>query len=322
MTKPEKSSGSTFVVWAALLGNLAIAATKLVAAAISGSSAMLSEGIHSLVDTGNEVLLLYGLKRSARPPDRSHPLGYGRELYFWSFVVALLIFAIGAGVAVYEGIDHLRHPEAIREPKLVFIVLGVAFVFEGISWGIALRQFRAGQHGRSWWAAFRASKDPPSFMVLFEDSAALLGIVVAAAGTGLTVATGNPLWDGVASLIIGAILGVVAALLARESKALLIGERADPELSAAILALANAHGAVGRANGIATIQLAPDQVVVTLSLEFEDHLRTPAIEAAVVDLEHRIRDAHPEVSALFVKPQAADEARHRQATAAAGISAD
>lgn len=322
MAGSNKAEGSNFVVWAALLGNLAIAVTKFVAAAITGSSAMLSEGIHSFVDTGNEVLLLYGMKRAARPADETHPLGYGRELYFWSFIVALLIFAVGAGVSVYEGVVHLQNPEEIRQPRIVFIVLGISFVFEGISWFFALREFRSKQGGHSAWAAFKESKDPPTFMVLFEDSAALAGIVVAAAGAGLSVATGNPHYDGIASLVIGAILGVVAVLLARESKALLIGERADPELSAAIMALANSQDGVGRPNGIATVQLAPDQVVVNLSLEFDDGLRTPEIEKAVVELEQRIRKDHPEVSAVFVKPQSGSEAAKRQKTGDSGVTAD
>ena len=315
-------SGSNLVVWAALAGNLAIAIVKFGAAAVSGSSAMLSEGVHSLVDTGNEVLLLYGMKRSSRRPDRTHPLGYGRELYFWSFVVALLIFAIGAGVSVYEGIAHLTNPEAIRSPHIVFIVLGISAMFEGGSWWIAFREFTASQGGRSLWQAFRQSKDPPSFMVLFEDSAALAGITVAAAGTAIALGTGDPRWDGAASLAIGLILAVVAALLARESKALLIGERADPALSAAIMTLTHEVAGIGRANGVVTIQLAPDQVVVNLSLEFDDDLRTPAIEAAVIDLERRIRAAHPQVSAIFVKPQTAHEAKRRQATGESGVSAD
>ena len=322
MKSGDKPGGSTLVVWAALAGNLAIAVVKFIAAAISGSSAMLSEGVHSLVDTINEVLLLYGMARAKRKPDAEHPLGHGRELYFWSFVVALLIFAVGAGVSVYEGIAHLRAPTPIERPRLVFIVLGVSAVFEGASWWIALREFRARQGGRSLWQAFRESKDPPSFMVLFEDSAALLGIAVAAAGTGLALATGDDRWDGAASLAIGVILAVVAGLLARESKALLIGERADPALGASILKLAHDTAGVGRANGVATIQLAPDQVVVTLSLEFDDALLTPAIEASVVDLEKRIRDVHPEVSAIFVKPQTAHEAERRQATGEAGVRSD
>lgn len=314
--------GSNLVVWAALAGNLAIAVTKGAAAAVTGSSGMLSEAVHSLVDTGNEVLLLYGMKRAARPPDDTHPFGYGRELYFWSFVVALLIFAVGAGVSFYEGIVHLADLEPIESPRIVFIVLALSAAFEGVSWFIALREFLGKKGGQTVWQAFRASKDPPTFMVLFEDSAALLGIAAAAAGAGLAVATGDPRWDGIASLVIGGILAVVAVLLARESKALLIGERADPALSAAILATARAIPGIDAANGVATVQLSPDQVIAYLSVEFCDDLRAPAIEAATIDLERRVRDAHGQVVALFVKPQAGREARRRQAVGEAGVTAD
>lgn len=318
----EQKSGSNFVVWAALAGNLAIAVVKFVAAGISGSSAMLSEAVHSLVDTGNEVLLLYGMKRSSRPPDERHPLGYGRELYFWSFVVALLIFTVGAGVSVYEGIDHIRHPHPVESPRMIFIVLGISALFEGASWFVSVREFRAKAGDRGFWAAFRASKDPPTFMVLFEDSAALVGLAVAAAGTELARVTGEPRWDGVASVVIGAILAVVALLLGRESKMLLIGERADPALSAAIVALGGTIAGVGAVNAVATVQLAPDQVVANLSVEFDDALTTPQIEVAVVELERRIRAAHPQVTAIFVKPQSASETARRQETGEAGVVAD
>jgi cation diffusion facilitator family transporter len=300
--------GTVSAVWAALIGNLLVALAKFVAAAVSGSSAMLSEAVHSLVDTVNEVLLLYGIARSTRPADRQHPLGYGRELYFWSFVVALLIFALGAGVSAYEGVNHVLNPEPIERPVLIYIVLGVSFAFEAVSWWISLRAFGSTRRNRGWWEAFRRSKDPPAFIVVFEDSAALLGILVAAAGTSLTVHTQDPRWDGVASLVIAGILAGVAALLARESKALLIGERADPALSYAILHTAASIPGVCRANSIVTIQIAPHSVVATLSLDFFDYLRAPEIERAVADLESRIRSAYPEVSALFVKPQSVQAA--------------
>lgn len=298
-------SSSKVTVWAALLGNLAIAIIKFVAAALSGSSAMLSEGVHSLVDTGNEVLLLYGMHRAGLPPDREHPFGHGRELYFWAFVVALLLFAVGAGVSFYEGIVHLQAPEPIRQPWLVAGVLAASAVFEGISWTIALRGFAKVKGDLGWWQAFRRSKDPTSFMVLFEDSAALTGIAIAALGTGLALWTGDPRWDGIASLAIGVLLGAVALLLVREVKTLLIGERADPALSRAILAKAAALGGVERANAIATVQLGPDQVVANLSVAFADDLSTPRIEATVAELERIVRADHPEVVALFVKPQPA-----------------
>jgi cation diffusion facilitator family transporter len=290
-------------VWAALGGNLMVAATKFAAAYMTGSAAMLSEAVHSLVDSVNEVLLLYGIARSARPPDRFHPFGYGREVYFWSFVVALLIFALGAGVSVYEGVGRLLNPQAIEHPQIIYIVLGVSCVFEGISWWVSMRAFGATKRNLGWWEAFRRSKDPPAFIVVFEDSAALLGIAAAAAGTVLAAATGDWRWDGAASLAIAAILAGVAALLARESKELLIGERADPVLSDAILHIAAGIKGVCKANSILTVQIAPDRVLATLSLDFFDYLRAPDIEMAVIELETKVRAAHPEVSALFVKPQ-------------------
>jgi cation diffusion facilitator family transporter len=314
-------SGTNVAVWAALAGNLLVAASKFVAAAISGSAAMLSEAVHSLVDTLNELLLLYGIARSSRPPDRVHPLGYGRELYFWSFVVALLIFALGAGVSAYEGVDRLRHPTPIERPAVVFIVLAVSLVFESASWLIGMRTFRATQRNLGWWEAFRRSKDPPTFIVVFEDSAAILGICVAGAGAAAAVLTGDSRWDGVASLAIAVILAGVAGLLARESKELLIGERADPALSDAIMRTASGIAGVCSANSIVTVQLAPRNVIATLSLDFFDYLRAPDIERAVVELEARIRSAHPEVSALFVKPQSVLVAAERQ-SAGVGMTPD
>jgi len=221
-------SSTVLTVWAALAGNLMVALAKSVAAAMTGSAAMTSEAVHSLVDTVNEVLLLYGISRSARPADRTHPLGYGRELYFWSFVVALLIFALGAGVSAYEGFNRIVVPQPIERPRVIFAVLAASLAFEGTSWWISMRAFGAAKRNLGWWEAFRRSKDPPAFIVVFEDSAALLGIAAAAAGTAAALLTGDTRWDGVASLIIAAILAGVAALLAQESKELLIGERADP----------------------------------------------------------------------------------------------
>ena len=296
-------SVANVAVWVALAGNLLVAAAKFVAAAVTGSAAMLSEAVHSLVDTINELLLLYGIARSVRPPDRLHPLGYGRELYFWSFVVALLIFTLGAGVSAYQGVNRLLHPVPIERPIVIFVVLGISLAFEGASWLVGMRAFRATKRYRGWWEAFRRSKDPPAFIVVFEDTAAILGILVAAAGTALAIMTDESRWDGAASLAIAVILAAVAALLARESKELLIGERADPVLSDAIMRTAAGIAGVCSANGIVTLQLAPNNVVAVLSLDFFDYLRAPDIERAVVELETRVRSAHPEVSALFVKPQ-------------------
>jgi cation diffusion facilitator family transporter len=308
-----------WVVYAALAGNLLVALTKAGAAFWTGSSSMLSEAVHSFVDSGNELLLLYGMHRSQGRPDPEHPIGYGRELYFWSFIVAVLIFSLGAGVSIYEGIAHLRNPEPIKDALVNYVVLALAFVFEGASWWVSLRQFRSAKGPLGFFEAFRRSKDPPSFMVLFEDSAALLGIALAAAGTFAATRLELPLADGVASIVIGLVLAVTAALLARESKSLLIGERADRRLSDSILRLAAQEPGVAGANGLITVQMAPDQVIAALSIEFADDLHTPELEQAVIGIEKRVRSSHPEVISLFVKPQSCGSYRDmlkRQADAA------
>jgi cation diffusion facilitator family transporter len=293
------------VIYAALLGNLLVAATKTVAALWTGSSAMMSEAIHSFVDSGNEILLLYGQHRASLRADAEHPLGHGRELYFWSFIVALLIFAIGAGVSIYQGIAHIFEPEPIQDPWVNYVVLALSAVFEGASWWVSLKQFRnTSTRGRlGFYEAFRKSKDPPSFMVLFEDSAALMGIALAAAGTFAATYWHMPQLDGVASVLIGCVLGAVAMVLARESKSLLIGESASSELTKSIMEIAAKDPAVLRVNGLLTAQLAPDQILVALSLEFSDALRVPDLEERVVEIERSIRARHGEVIALFVKPQ-------------------
>jgi len=264
---------------------------------------MLSEAIHSLVDSGNEVLLLYGMHRAARPADPKHPLGYGRELYFWSFVVAVMIFALGAGFSIYQGAVHVRRPEPIGDPVINYLVLGVAFIFEGFSWLISRRQFAEAKGKLGYYEALRKSKDPPSFIVLLEDSAALLGIVIAALGTYAATSLHWPLADGVASLLIGVLLATVSILLARESKSLLIGEQVSREIADSISRIAERTSAASTVNGLLTVQLAPDQIIAALSLEFEDELRASQIEREVVDIERAIRADHPEVVALFIKPQ-------------------
>jgi cation diffusion facilitator family transporter len=299
------STPSTRVIQAALVGNLLVALTKFVAAGWTGSSAMLSEGVHSIVDMLNGVLLLYGLKRSALPPDEEHPLGHGRELYFWSFVVALFIFTLGAGISIYEGILHILDPTMIVSPAVNFTVLAFAFVFEFGPWWMALREFRRIKGGLGYFEAVKQSKDPTSFLILFEDSAALLGILMAFAGLSAATHFGLPVFDGAASIGIGLVLGSSALVIARESKGLLIGEPAHSPINTSIRQIASRQTGIERVNGLSTVHLAPQQIVATLSLEFADDLRTPEIEAAVVDLERNIRASHPEVIALFVKPQTA-----------------
>ncbi|MEO5688832.1 MAG: cation diffusion facilitator family transporter [Burkholderiaceae bacterium] len=296
-------AGSRTVVWAALIGNVLVAVTKASAAAFTGSSAMLSEAVHSFVDTGNELLLLYGMRVAKKKADRDHPAGYGRELYFWSFIVALLVFALGAGVSIYQGVHRVFDPQPIEHAMVSELVLAASFLFEGYSWVVSLRQFNKIKGDLGYYEAFRKSKDAPLFMVLFEDSAALIGIVIAAAGIGLAANFDLPLADGISSILIGLVLACTSTLLARESKSLLIGEKADSALIKSILDIANAACGTSRANGVLTIQMAPDEIMAAMSFEFDDALTAPQIEEMIADIEHRIHAAHPEVTSLFIKPQ-------------------
>ncbi|QNH13372.1 MULTISPECIES: cation diffusion facilitator family transporter [unclassified Xanthomonas] len=297
------ASGSRFAIYAALAGNLAIAIAKFVAAALSGSSAMLSEGVHSLVDTVNELLLLYGLRRAARPADASHPFGYGRELYFWSFIVALLVFALGAGVSLYEGIAHVRNPEPASNHTLNYVVLGLSILFEGASWWVSLREFRARKGAMGYVQAFRESKDPSLFTVLLEDSAALIGLFIALLGLLAAQWLQMPELDGVASIGIAAVLACSAFVLARETKGLLIGEPAARPLSDALRRIAGADPDVRAVNGVLSVQMGPEQVVAALSAEFEDQRSTAQIEACIERIERAARAQYPELQSLFVKPQ-------------------
>jgi cation diffusion facilitator family transporter len=293
---------SRTAIIAALVGNSLIAVTKGIAALVTGSSAMLSEAVHSLVDTGNEVLLLYGLKRSTKPPDAEHPFGYGRELYFWCFVVALLIFAVGAGVSAYEGVIHIRHPEPIRSVWVNFIVLGLAFLFEGASWWFGWKAFSKVWRKGPLWDAFVASKDPTTFMVLFEDSAAMVGIVIAAAATGLSWKLGLPWIDGAGSILIGVVLAMVAVLLARESKELLIGERASPELIEALRKTVSEDPCVIEVVDVTTAQMAPDQVIATIGIRIEERLRVPEVEQLIRRIEQAMHARFPELFRVFIRP--------------------
>jgi cation diffusion facilitator family transporter len=294
------------VIYAALLGNVLVALTKFAAAGFTGSSAMVSEAIHSLVDTGNEILLLYGLRRAARPADELHPLGHGRELYFWSFIVTLLIFALGAGVSVYEGIGHVIAPVPMSNAVMNYVVLGLALVFEASSWGVAIKEFRSAKGKRGYLEAVRQSKDPTMFMVLFEDTAALIGLMIALAGIVASEILDLPVLDGAASIGIGILLGVVAMFLAREAKGLLIGEPAALEVVSSICTIARTHPGVERSNGLFTVHLGPDQIVAAISVDFMDTLSAADVEAIVAEIEDRVRKVHPEVVLLLVKPQNAE----------------
>jgi cation diffusion facilitator family transporter len=297
------AASSKKVIYAALAGNTLIAITKFAAAAITHSSAMLSEGIHSLVDTGNQVLLLYGLKRAGRPADRHFPFGHGKELYFWSFVVAISIFAVGAGVSIYEGIRHTMHPRPIGNPQVNYIVLGLAMLFEGSAWLFAWRAFRQYKGDRGYLRAVHEGKDPSMFVVLFEDTAALLGLVVAFAGVLLSDLTGIQYFDGVASIIIGLILGATAAWLGYETKSLLIGEAARPEVVSCIEEIAEGFDEIEDVNEVLTLHMGPEYILVNLSVDFVDTATAVRLEEVIGELDRRLKERFPKVKRVFVEAE-------------------
>ena len=306
------SGGSKRAIYAALTGNSLIAATKFTAGAYTGSSAMLSEAVHSLVDTGNQLLLLYGLKRSRKPADHLHPFGYGMEEYFWSFVVAILIFGLGAGISFYEGLSRVMDPHEMSDPFVNYIVLSLAIVFEAAAWTVAFREFRKGKGKRGWMAEIRHSKDPTKFTILFEDSAAMLGLIVALIGIALAQHLDMPVLDGAAAIAIGVILATTAALLAYECKGLLIGEAADPAVVRSISKAALAQAGVDSVNEVLTMHLGPEDILVNLSLDFADGLKADQVEAAIAGLEVAIKAEHPEVKRIFIEAQSAESHRSAQ----------
>jgi len=294
---------STRTLVVALAANLGIAASKFVAAAITGSSAMLTEGVHSVVDCTNQLLLMWGRRASRRPPDKFHPFGYGRELYFWSFVVAVLVFALGAGVSIYEGILHIANPEPAVSPLVAFGVLLVAFLLEGWSTVEAYNDFERSKGALSWLQAIRRSKDPPAFIILLENGAAMAGIIAAAIGLGLSQWTGDPFYDGAASVVIGTILALTAFLLAYESKALLIGEAADPEMVAALHDMVQSKKGVTAVGQVLTVHSAPDQVTAMLSVDFDDDITARDVEALVWGIEKEAAQRFPLVKRLYLRPR-------------------
>ena len=294
--------GSSRTIIVALAANVGIAAAKFVAAAITGSSAMLTEGVHSLVDSTNQLLLLYGRKRADKVPDAMHPFGYGRELYFWSFVVAILVFALGAGVSVYEGVLHIIDPEPAVSPLIAFAVLGIALGLEGWSTLAALNDFNAARRG-SIWQEIRQTKDATTLVILLENTGALVGLVLAAVGLGLSLITGNPVWDGLASVSIGLVLGVLAALLLYEAKGLLIGEAADPELVAKIRSCAEGHRGIEAVHDVMTVHSSPTMVTVIISADFTDTLTARDVETIVADIERQVAVSFPIVARVYVRPQ-------------------
>jgi cation diffusion facilitator family transporter len=296
---------SRVAVYGAIAANVAIAITKFVVAGITGSSAMLSEGIHSAVDTFNGILLLVGLRLSQRPATPEHPFGHGKELYFWSLIVAVLIFGLGGGVSFYEGVQHIRRPEPMRDPTWNYVVLGAAALFEGSSFIVALRQFLKTAGSRPFLEALHASKDPTAYTVVAEDAAALVGLVIAAIGIALSHRLGIPELDGVASLLIGLLLAGVAVLLIRESRGLLIGEGIRPETARAIRSIALAQPNVRDVGRILSMYVGPDDVLVTMDLDFDDGTAAADAGAAIEAVERQVRERYPMIRRLFVEAGAA-----------------
>jgi len=297
------ASGSKLVIIAALVGNALISITKFVAASITGSSAMMSEGIHSLVDTGNQILLLYGMKRAAKPPDADFPFGYGKEIYFWSFIVAILIFALGGGISIYEGIQHIKHPEPISNPLVNYIVLGLALVFEGAAWYFAFREFSRVKGRWGYLEAIQRAKDPSIFVVLFEDSAAMLGLIVAFVGVWLSQSTGILIFDGIASVVIGFILVGTAIWLAYETKGLLIGESANQSVIRGIRSALETKSNIRHINEILTMHMGPDFILANISVDFADAISAQQVEADIAAIDRSIKQAFPQIKRVFIEAE-------------------
>lgn len=297
------AASSKKVIYAALIGNGLIAITKFIASVLTGSSAMMSEGIHSSVDTGNQLLLLLGLKKAKKPADKHFPFGHGKEIYFWSFIVAIMIFAVGSGISIYEGIHSLMDPHPVQNPMINYIVLGLAMIFEGFALYFAWREFDKARGERGYYEAVRKEKNPTLFVVLFEDSAAMLGLIVAFIGIALGQYTGLHIFDGIASIVIGLILGFTAAWLAYETKGLLIGESADPEIVAGITNLANNYHFISDVNEVLTMHMGPNYILLNLSVNFKDKMDVSNVEENITTMTSQIKKEYPLVKRVFVEAE-------------------
>ncbi len=308
----SSESGTPITVLGAMIANGIIAIAKFSVAALTGSSAMFSEGLHSVVDTGNQGLILFGIRRSNIEADERHPFGHGKELYFWSLIVSIILFGVGGGISLYEGFSHLQSPGELHDPTWNYVVLGIAFVVESVAWWIAIRHLlKAKKTGETFWSAFRRSKDPAIYVVLGEDTAAMLGIIVAFLGITLAHTFQMPVFDAIASIVIGVILVVIAMFLAYESRSLIIGESADQEIVKAIRRITGNDEAVQQAGNALTMHFGPNDILVNMKLKFKEGLSTSEIIQAVNRLENAIQDEHPDVRRIFFE---ADSLRDTSAT--------
>lgn len=301
----EPRRGSQKVIYAAIVANLGIAAAKFIVAAITGSAAMVAEGIHSAVDTGNEFLLLLGERRSTRPADRRHPFGYGKSLYFWALIVALSVFSLGGGLSIYHGIDALENPPPLEDPTWNYVVLGVAALFEGYSWNVSRKALNAVRKpGATLWQAVRASKDASVFTVFIEDSAALLGLGIAALGIALGQYFGNPYADPIASILIGLLLVGAAFMLARETGGLLVGESIDRDQLAALYALFRREPALDSVTSLRTMQMGPEEVLLAASVQFRRGMPIDEVEKAIARIETAVAAEHPVIRQIYFEASA------------------
>lgn len=298
------AQGSTKAVVAALVANTIIAVAKFVAATVTGSSAMLSEGIHSVADSGNQALLLLGNRRSRKPADRRHPFGYGPEMYFWSLIVAMILFGLGGGFSMYEGIAHLGHAEIPEHPIWNYVILAVAFVVEAVALRVALGELKGRGSGRSLWQRIRESKDPRVFVPIAEDTAALLGVVVAFLGIFLARVLEMAVLDAVSSIVIGLILAGVAVFLAYETRALLVGETIEPELEDGVRRVCDDEDAVAELVRMAGVHLGPDEILLALDVRFRAGPDREPVARVVDRIEERIRGLDPRVKRIYVEPEA------------------
>jgi cation diffusion facilitator family transporter len=298
---------SQLAIYAAIAGNLAIAATKFVAAAITGSAAMLSEAIHSMVDTGNGGLMLLGIYKSRKPADSDHPFGHGHELYFWTLVVGVLVFAVGGGMSIYEGILHIVHPAETENLVWSYSVLGIAAMFEGASWLAGWKAFSLERGRRGVLETIHDTKDPTSFTVVLEDSAALLGLLFAFVGIFLGQQLELPYLDGVASVVIGMLLCGVAVLMVYESKGLLIGEGLDKETLKTVRKLVEADPAIERVRALYTLYLGPHEVLLTIELRFHSHISALEVRRGVRRLQKGIQSCHPDIKRIFFGAESFEE---------------
>jgi len=296
---------SKLPIYSALIANIAIAVTKFIAAAITGSSAMISEGIHSVVDTANELLLLLGIAKSKKPADKKRPFGYGRELYFWSFIVSILIFGVGGGIAFYEGITHLQHPHTIENPMWSYIVLTASLIFNLVSFFIALKAFNKNRKDNVW-KTIKKSKDPSNIVILFEDAGDVLGVAVALAGVYFGYKYQNPYYDGIASIIIGIILTAISFLLARESRSLLMGESVDESIVDDVIKISEKDEAIEKVFYPLTVYLSPEEIVLVLETVFKDDLTTGQINEAIERIQIKIQKQYPNIKQIFIEPHFAD----------------